>query len=102
MNDTVLFPYFILWNAPDAKRVAREARTRMPPFNIFEGGITLSRQYLYQWGARTPEKNKWGGGGKAHRGTDYFVIVVFCFECGVSEKMFKLVSLPPEIHFKSL
>ena len=34
----------------------------------------LPRQYLYQWEARTPDKDKWG----AHRGADYFVIAVFC------------------------
>ena len=45
--------------------------------------------YLYQQGAGALDKNKWG----AHRGADYFFIVVFCVLCGVSERMFERVSL---------
>ena len=58
----------------------------------------LPKNYLYQWGAEALDKDKWG----AHRGADYFFIVVFCVLCVVSKRMCKCASLLAEIHFKSL
>ena len=58
----------------------------------------LLRHYLYQWGAGALNKDKWG----AHRGADYFIIVVFIVLCVVSKRMCKCTSLLAEIHFKSL
>ena len=58
----------------------------------------LPRHYLYQWGAGALNKDKWG----AHRGADYFIIVVFIVLCVVSKRMCKCASLLAEIHFKSL
>ena len=40
--------------------------------------------------------------GGAHRGADYFFIVVFCVLCVVSKRMCKCSSLLADIHFKSL
>ena len=42
----------------------------------------LLRHYLYQWEAGALNKDKWG----AHRGADYFIIVVFIVLCVVSKE----------------
>ena len=52
----------------------------------------LPRQYLYQRGAGALDKNKRG----AHRGADYFFVVVFCVLCGVS-KDFSRATLPAPV-----
>ena len=78
--------------------MAREARTGMPPFIIFEWKL-CSLDNIFISGEQELLIKINGG----HIGALItFFIVVFCVLCGVSERMCKCVSLLAEIHFKSL
>ena len=65
--------------------MAGEARIRMPPFIIFEGKLCSPDNIFISGEQELLIKIKGG----AHRGADYFFIVVFCVLCGVSKSRFQ-------------